>query len=408
MLTTPRILVSAYERTQTSYNLRRNPTDDIPTLKGPAAGKTVPSWSARPELVVTSTISPISSSNDRLNSSEEHTSSGERYLLSIKANDARHCYDVTLSLENIDVETVSAAYDQQSSTLLLCVNGQAYLVDVEFKTVLLYSAQSDPFAVDWVSDHDTPGELVVCGAGCGLAIVRDGFTAWIMDLPSRTSHADGITFIGELSDPTLLRVTVLDRESVIFSCSSSKIIARYQKIGHFWQTSTCFLSHGPVMESSKPCAHYNDSQGTSIADPQSFSFDCAHHPLGHECLDTSENAQLILVNAQTSHPSDCQYIYLQSESTMKTLDLSAIIQVESGIIFSKDCALLLCLSQSTLEVIRWYYHENRLDLLKQMQMDPSEVSHRLVKTNSKFVMIDTTSMDADGGEYHTVSFVACQ
>lgn len=162
------------------------------------------------------------------------------------------------------------------------------------------------------------------------------------------------------------------------------------------------------MESSNLCAHYIDSQGTSISDTKCFSFDCAHHPPGHERLDTSGNAKLILVNAQTSHPSDCQYVYMQSESATKTLDLSAIIQVESGIIFSKDCALLLCLSQSTLEVVRWFYNENRLDLLKQMQIGPAEVSHRLVRTNSKFVMIDTTSTDADGGEYHTVSFVACQ
>lgn len=181
----PRIKVSAYERTDSSRNLRGSLIEEAPTVRGSTKGKTVPSWSARQELAVAAAISPIPSSV------EDFESHGEHHLLTIKAYDAKHCYDVILSLENIDIDTVSVAYDQQSSTLLICTNGQAYLIDVEFKVAMLYSAQSDPFAVDWVSDHDTPGELVVCGAGCGLAVVRDGLAAWIMDLPSRTSHANG-------------------------------------------------------------------------------------------------------------------------------------------------------------------------------------------------------------------------
>lgn len=370
-------------------------------------GTTVPSWPTRPDLIMFSWIIETVSSSDPANMSDScETQESDEDSLVVKAYDSKYVYEIVLMLRHVDINSASIAFDNESSTLLLCCNNQAYFIDAATRSVMLYDPQSDPFAMDWISEEPTPGELIICGAGCGLAVVRDGITAWITDLPSRTSHQDGIIFTDSADDPTKLSVTAVDRECVIFSCASSKIIARYQKVGHYWQTSKCLLSYGPSMEYNKPCAHYNDSHGTSIPDMDSFSFDCTHYPNGHQCLDTSADQQLILVDGKEANDTGRQFVYLQSGSAIKKLTLSSRIKVASGIIYSKDSALLLCLSQSTVEVVRWFWNDGRFKLVKQMIMEPIEPSIRLAKTASDFVMVveknDTTTRS------HVITFVDCE
>lgn len=236
MLTTAHITLSAYTQSKHAFH----PSNGTYVIRDQLIGTTVPSWAARSDLVVFSKVSDITTSSDPYSWSDSceypqiFTDS-----LKIMAYDSNIRHEIDLLMSKVDINTLSIAFDNQALSLLLCCNGVAYLVDIASKKVLQYDPQVDPFAIEWITEDKTPGELIICGSGHGLAVVRDGHTAWIVDLPSGTSHQDGITFAERKTDPTKLHVTALDRESVIFSCASSKIIAHYQKNGHYWRTARC-------------------------------------------------------------------------------------------------------------------------------------------------------------------------